>query len=102
METELPEFPVDDTTLDFLEHAMQGSYIVDEEGNHTLVGADFSLSQLYNFLSDYDESKSVHVGYSKDGTPMYDYPGAVYTPYDVIRALIAEVRRLRAEEVQND
>lgn len=90
-------FPVDDFTLDQIEHALDGAYTVDPDGTQTLVGADFSLSQLLDFLSGYDPSRLAQAVNDYD-TPIpdvFEYPDAVYHPNDVIRALITEVRRLR-------
>lgn len=86
----LPSFPVDDATLLAVEHALGGSLTV-EDGQPILVGADYSLWDLLEFLSGYDPDKSVPIG---DG--VYEYVGGpIYHPDDVIRALVAEVRRLR-------
>lgn len=88
---QLGPFPVDDFTLDALEHSLNGVMEVDEEGNHHVVGADYSFWQFINFMSGYDESRL---------TPTEDpevniYNGQVYFPTDIIRSLIHEVRRLR-------
>lgn len=101
----LPPFPVDDVTLAAVEHAMDGAYTIDDEGNHHLVGADYSLNDLLEFLSGYDESR-LHLldeGTEDDQVlgfhghiPVYEYDGQVYHEHDLIRALISEVRRLRA------
>lgn len=68
---ETTTFPLDDFVLNALEHAMEGAYIVDDNDMHQLVGASFSTQQLLDFLGGYHHT-------------------------DVIRALIAEVRRLRS------
>lgn len=83
-------FPVDDLTLSALEHALDAAYEVDDEGTHTVVGAEFNLTQLLDFLSGYDpaDTASLHGNVSEHTQPLY-------TRDDVIRALIAEVRRLR-------
>lgn len=86
-----PPFPVDDFTLDQIEHALGGAYSVTEDGTHTLVGADFSLTQLLDFLSGFDPARLEPT----DDPDTFVYDGAVYHEDDVIRALIAEVRRLR-------
>lgn len=93
----LPPFPVDDFTLDQLEHAMGGSFTIDEAGEHQLVGADFSMSALLDFLSGYDPSQEKLL---EDGPiPVYEYTGGpLYTRDCVIQALIDEVRRLRVTE----
>lgn len=107
MSTGLPPFPVDSDMLDRIEYAMQAAYDVDESGEHRLVGADYSLTQLLKFLSGHDSSRDVIV----DGPDEVDRAlginmieiwdctagGSFYTRDCVIRALIAEVRRLRVE-----
>jgi hypothetical protein len=52
----LPPFPVDDITLNALEHALGAAlrYIGDEP---TLVGAEYDLHQLLDFLSGYDPTQ---------------------------------------------
>ena len=87
----LPEFPVSDDVLDSIEHALQGAYEVTPEGEHRLVGADFSLSQLLEFYSGYSPEKLQPT----DDPQVFVYPEPVYTERDVIRSLIKEVRRLR-------
>jgi hypothetical protein len=102
---ELPDFPVDDFTLDQLEHALNTAVEVTDDGEFELVGGEFTLSRFLQFMSGYDPERSSFVGYV-DGlpgapgffgepTPMYEHWDASYSESDVIRALIAEVRRLR-------
>lgn len=103
---DLADFPVDDVTLDALEHALGGALTFEGVENHEdgprLVGADMSVSKLLDFLSGYDESKlgplTLDDGHDVDG--WVEYPDPLYHRDDVIRALIAEVRRLR--EVESD
>ena len=94
----LPPFPVDDVMLDAVEHALGGALTVDEAGTQRLVGADYSLPQLLNFLSGYDPEQVVPLvdedGYEVPGWTEY-VGGVMYTRDCIIRALIAEVRRLR-------
>jgi hypothetical protein len=93
----LAEFPVDDVTLNLVEHAIDAVAEVDEDGTHRLVNADMNLPQLLNFLSGYDESKLRQAmnEYDQPVPDIFEYPDAIYHPFDVIRSLIAEVRRLR-------
>jgi hypothetical protein len=96
--TDLPEFPVDDSTLDLLSIALNPG----PEAERT------SLDELLTLLSqmggsDTDAVASVEVmphpfspGDSIEACVMRD---PAYHPNDVISALIAEIRRLR-EEVQ--
>jgi hypothetical protein len=90
-----PDFPLDDFTLDQIEHALGASYRVDEDGTHHVVGADFTLPRLLEFLSGFDPERSVRVGYVGD-VPLYEHPDPVYSERDLLAALVAEVRRLRA------
>lgn len=90
----LPRFPTDDLTLNHLEHAMLGYYTVDSDGTHHLVGADFTVSQFLEFLSGYDENKAVFDKYI-GAVPCFIYPDQIYSEYDVLEALIAEIRWLR-------
>lgn len=114
MGSDLPDFPVDDATLLAVEHAMGGALTYDrpdhvpydsgDEGPW-LVGADFSLSRLLDFLAGCT-GRDPHEELIHSGDPdLPDYAGAEvvydtrphYSEHDLIRALIAEVRRLRAE-----
>lgn len=97
----LPPFPVDDVTLAALEHALEGRLIIGEDGSHRLVGADMSVPKLLDFLSGYDEAQVEMLDPGDDrlgfaGAAITEYHGQIYTRDCVIRALIAEVRRLRA------
>ena len=88
--TKLDTFPTHDLALSQLEHALNGTYEVDEVGNHTLVNAEFTLEQLLLFYSGYDPALVV------EETPEIDlYPREIYSTHDVIHALIGEVRRCR-------
>jgi len=93
----LAAFPVDDATLGALEHALGGAFAVDDDGVHTVTGADMSVTGLLDFLSGYDPAKAV-LALNEYDQPMPDvqeYPEPIYSRDCVIRALIAEVRRLR-------
>lgn len=90
-------FPVDDITLDLLDHALNGT--IDDNGNIT--GADMNISQLLAFMSpaqdDHEIQRRTDIA---DATcsniiDLTDL-GWTYHRDDVIRALIAEIRRLRA------
>jgi hypothetical protein len=97
----LPPLSLDDTMLDQIEHALGTCY--KEFGSPELVGGDFTLSQLLDFYSGYDDSKSVLIGHGDPvglgigDAPIYEYPDACYSQTDLIAALVAEVRKLRAE-----
>lgn len=93
----LPEFPVDNDMLDRIEHALGGSYEVDEDGTHRLIGADYTLTQLLDFMAGYDETLLIPLEGHEGSMEWYQYPFPLYHEHDVIRALISEVRRLRGE-----
>lgn len=88
--------PLDDATLTLIEEALNAGYEVDENGTHRLVGAEFSLNQLLDFFSGYDANKAVDTGENIDGIPVFEYPDPVFSTHDLIRALVSEVRALRA------
>jgi len=111
----LPPFPVDESTLNLIEHAMKGA-LTYERPDHIrydsgddgpwLVGAEFSLSQLLDFLGG-TVGRDPNEEVIRPADP--DRPGIEgaeitydtrihYTEHSVIKALIAEVRRLRAEQ----
>lgn len=95
----LPPFPVDDVALAALEHALDARLTVDEDGNTRVVGADMSVGRLLDFLAGNDGSRVKPLldedGYEVTGWVEDEAPS--YTRDDVIRELIAEVRRLRTE-----
>lgn len=89
----LPDFPTDETTLQHLLHALSGSYEVDDDGNHILQGAEFSLTELLDFMSGLDPSTYTVID---DGDVKITLiPGVCYSEQDVMRALILEIQRLR-------
>lgn len=103
----LPPFPVDDFTLDQLEHALDtclGDVIPDSDGRHERVGGEFTMSDFLQFMSGYDPDRSTFVGMVGDPmgfgeqVPMYEHWDQQYNEHSVITALIAEVRRLRGGE----
>lgn len=93
MNGSLPPIPVDDNALDLIEQALDA--YIDEDGN--LAGSDFGLHRLLDFWAGYDEAKVVVIEEPSEGRPgLSEYVGSLYHPNDVIRALVNEVRRLRA------
>jgi len=88
----MSDFPVDEQALTLLKEALNTAYEVDEDGNHTLVGGDFSLYQLLELYSGYDPSKLE----TEYGDAIAVYPDPMYSLRDVIEALVDEVLRLRA------
>lgn len=82
----LPDFPVDEETLALLDRAL----------DPTATGVS-SVGALLDLLSGYDPAK-VRAMFDDDGCEVpgiVEYPDAVYHTHDVLRALMAEVRRLR-------
>ena len=102
----LPPFPVDDFTLTQLEHALDTSVEVADDGERRYVGGEFTLPRLLDFLSGYDPERATLIGYT-DRIPGTDIPTdhsiAIYESWDqsyshedVICALIARIRELEA------
>lgn len=96
MSDDLGPPPVDDFALDAIEHALGTCRSFDEVGNPILVGGDYTIEGLLAFWSGYDPSKSVLIDDS-GGPPIYEYPEPTYHVYNLIEALVAEIRRLRKE-----
>lgn len=99
--------PLDDAALDAIDHALAGAYTTTEDGTtdgtHELVGAEYTLTQLLDFWSGIDPADDgVLVGYTNDGTPIFEIPGVCLSERDLIAALVAEVRRLRARHDLSD
>lgn len=102
----LPPFPVDDFTLTQLEHALNTSTEITNEGERRCVGGEFTMSRLLEFLSGHDPARATLIGYTDTipGTniphdhaiPIYEGWDQHYSEHDVIRALIARVRELEA------
>lgn len=117
--SDLPPFPTDDATLLAIEHAMGGALTFDrpddaaaDDEGPWLVGADFSLPTLLDFLagctgrdpneeliqpardeSDLPEWERGRGGWG-NAEIVYD-TRPHYSDHDLIRALVAEIRRLR-------
>lgn len=87
------EVPLDDAGLSALEHALGAVTEVAENGDRTIHGADYTLPQLLNFWSGYNPDDGVQVGYIGD-IPLYHHTKPCLSEIDLIRALVAEVRRL--------
>jgi hypothetical protein len=84
----LPPFPVDDATLDLLEHALDPRSHGDPEA------ASSGVWPLLRMMSELAGSDTEAVEEEHDGVRVMRDPH--YHDHDVLRALIAEVRRLRA------
>jgi len=95
----MKRFPTDDVTLSALEHALGATLTyddtVDDDGDPVprIEGADYSLTQLLDFMSGYDPTQSIPV----DGKDyLLDYTGGpLYSERDVIASLVTEVRHCR-------
>jgi hypothetical protein len=101
--SDLPAFPVDDVTLAAVEHALGGALSDADDEGPWLVGADYSLDRLLDFMAgatgrDPDEELIWEGDPDRPGWEgaqiVYD-TRPHYHQHDIIRALIAEVRRLR-------
>lgn len=97
----LPPFPVDDITLDLLEHAMGGALIFGPDGPQ-LTGAEFSMTRLLDFMAGVDPDNVTVIqeadpwaGDFMQRVEVVESHDVHYTRDCVISALIAEVRRLR-------
>lgn len=95
----MSDFPVDESTLNNIKHALGARLDDIGDGNPVVVGADFTLSRLLEFYSGYDPSTNVSLG--EMDTPfgrgeVDEVQGEMYTVNDVLSALIAEVERLRS------
>jgi len=90
----LDPIPLDDEALNAIEHALGAVYVVDDDGEHQITGAEYNLSQLLDFWSGHDHNDGILVDQWGD-TKVYGYTKPVYHEKDLIRALVAEVRRLR-------
>jgi hypothetical protein len=107
----LPPFPVDDATLLAVEHALGASLTFDRP-DHALnnpddegpwvFGADYTLSELLDFIGgthdpgvSADENPALTRLEDVGDVPCYVDSRVHYSEHCLIRALIAEVRRLR-------
>lgn len=108
----LPPFPTDESTLLAVEHALGGAltfdrpdhvrYDSDDEGPW-LVGAEYSLATLLDFLAGCTGRDPNEELIRPADPSLPGYAGAEmvydtrihYSEHDLIRALIAEIRRLR-------
>jgi len=96
----MPDFPVDESTLNNVKHAL-GARLDDQgDGYPIVVGADFTLHQLLDFYSGYMPETNRPLGMIE--TPFgrmeaEEVEAELYTVHDLIEALIAEVERLRGK-----
>ncbi len=82
-------FPVDDETLALIDRALDAS-----------VTGRTSMSALLGMLSGYDPQKQRPAldDAGREVPDIVEYPDPIYHEHDVVRALMAEVRRLRAND----
>lgn len=87
-ETQPGTFPVDEITLNVVRDALDRTYIDTDENGDPIVapGSAFGLSRVLELMSGYDPEALVAGEY---------FGGQVFSVYDVVRALIGEVERLR-------
>lgn len=104
----LPPFPVDDMTLDAVAHSLDACLTYEGEDGEDLeeprvIGAEYQLAALLDFLAGATgrdpngyqlEPGSVRLP-GIEGAEIWMDTRPTYTPHDVIRALIEEIRRLR-------
>ena len=83
----LPPFPVDESTLDLIEEAMT---VPQKEGDRYSL---WPLLDMYSRMAGSDP-EAIQEEIGDDIVVMRD---PIYTEWDVIEALVAEVRRLRPE-----
>lgn len=88
----LPPIPLDDVALDLIDHALNAVYDVDDDGIHHNVGSDMTLDQLLDFWS--GPSPREHIRDTAEYIPIM-WRSPRYSEHDLIRALVAEIRRLR-------
>lgn len=88
-------FPVDESTLMAVEHALGGSLEYDEDkDDFYVVGAEYSFPTLMEFLSGVTEDDYVEE-FDTDFGEFITCTKPLFHQDDIIEALIAEVRRLR-------
>ena len=100
------QVPLDDATLGAIEHALGTCYEVDEHGERRLVGGAYTLTTLLDWLSGcYDRpgtDRDDHPAFVRmediAGIPVYYDIRTHISRDDLIRALVAEVRRLRGAD----
>lgn len=94
MPPDLGPVPLDDDALTAIEHALTATYTHDDEGQPQITDADYNLPQLLDFWSGHDRVDDVLVD-EWAGTKVYERTKPSYSERDLLRALVAEVRRLR-------
>lgn len=99
--TALPSFPVDPGTLDAIEEAI-GQHVTDDRATATATTDDITAAETATPIVGLDALLEHISGWTPAGTETIHRGGLIvdvgplYSREDVILALIAEVRRLRA------
>ncbi len=86
--------PVDDVSLSAILTALDYTLEWPEDAEEPKGIGEYSLNQLLNFWSGYEESKLIPIE-DIAGSPAFTYPEPLLCETDVIRALIHEIQRLR-------
>jgi hypothetical protein len=89
--------PTDEIALNQIEHALNTSLTLNDEGQPVRIGGEYGLSKLLEFWSGYDENKLIDLGDN-----WVEYPDTVLSREDLIRALIQEIRLLRVPLSHDD
>lgn len=93
---DLAPIPLDDAALNAIDDALTALWgWSDEEGGPVLVRGEYTLSQLLDFWAGFDPNDSVLISEVGDPLPVYVCNQPTYHEHDLIKALVAEVRRLR-------
>ena len=96
------KFPVDEQALKMVRESLDSCYTVNDEGEPVLARGDFTLNDLLEFYSGYDPEDYTPLGmhpspFGDDLVEWRMHNQPIFHEHDVIRALIDEVERLRAE-----
>ena len=94
-QVELPPFPVDDATLAAVRHSLDASLTFDDDDllleNPRVVGADYTLSTLLDFLAGVGDDPHGVLELIQDNPQIWYDPRPHYDLHDVIRALLDEI-----------
>ena len=83
--------PVDDAALDLIDEALDYHFVGEDENGEPVGSGEFSMYRLLEFWSGYDPDNI-----TQEPGGVAHYHGYMLTHKDIIRALIDEIRRLRA------
>lgn len=85
--------PIDESALDLIDEALNAC--IGDDGE--IVGAEYTLPRLLDFWAGHEPNADTLIGHTADGTPIYENTSPSFHKDDLIRALVTEVRELRAE-----